>query len=654
MVWLSVVTAFVNLAGLVLSLWLGLYLVTRSARSKIAWMGALTMWSVGSWFLHNALQGSITTRVWTDWLGQVMKLSIPLWFHLACLLRFAVAPPRPTVRRTVYALIGLGYALIVYQALESSGLFGANVIDRNDGLALFFADRWTTGSFPIFFGLLLLLPGLAIVFLVQGWREAHHPLPRRQLGFLIVATLIAYVGAVYAAVGVLFQASLPVFPADAILAVSIFVLGYAVAGYNALLAGRPVVADATYSALGLFTVVALYSLVTLVLYRGDHITLQALVGVLITAIVTHALYDGGRSLLDRLFYQSNSQRMRAEFRALAAEIGQVESLTRQLTHLLERLCSNLGIKDALIAVREPDALVVQAATVAEWRTQAWPLAEAEELGLLGDMVTTPQSPELQELALLAPLPGEKGPIGVLGLGPKTSGFPLRLEDLEYVETLVPQLALMIWEARLQSTRAQDLDRLAAQFREREREYLILIAELKARQRPDPAPHPAPPTLDRLRDQLVPLVEDALRHLQDYAYLGRHSLVDLQIVQTYLPAKDAAKQIGITHVDRGKALHALLVKAIQALQPGDGKLAPPGRHDIAPREWHAYLILNDCYVLGESTNEIRARLYIGEGTYNRIRRAALKSVATIVEELEQAQIDAAAPAAVEAADQPAPA
>ena len=45
-------------------------------------------------------------------------------------------------------------------------------------------------------------------------------------------------------------------------------------------------------------------------------------------------------------------------------------------------------------------------------------------------------------------------------------------------------------------------------------------------------------------------------------------------------------------------------------------------------------LHGSYVQGELTREIMARLYIGEGTYNRTRRRALRSVAKAIQEIEQ--------------------
>jgi hypothetical protein len=644
MAWLPLVTALVNLIGLLVSLWLGLYLATRSAHSRISWMGALTVWAVGTWFLHNALQGGVTTRTWTDLLGQGMKLSVPFWFHLTCLLRFASAPPRPTVRRLTYLFVAVSFGLVVFQILESAGAFGAPVPTPTDAFALRFSDRWVTASFPLFLGLLIVLPIFGVYNLVQGWRQTDHPLMRRQLRYLVLATAVAYIGGVYAALGAQLRIGLPVFPADAILGLSVVILGYAVAGYSALLEGRSLGRDALYSATGLLTVVAVYSLVTLWLYHDDQITLQAAVAILVIAVITHALLDGGRTVLDRLFYAAHARRLRTGLRALAAEANLTEPLPERLGRVLDSVRHALQVKEGFIAVRQDTTLSVQAAAPAAWRTQAWTLADAEALGLTGDDISVPSAPALRGLALLVPLCTDETPVGVLALGPKASGFPFRLEDLTHAETVGEQLALMIQAAHAQTARAQKLDQLVDELRAADRESQRQLQELLAERVPAPTPLADHPLAERLDDEakLVPLVEDALRHLHDYSYLGRHPLSELRVIQHHLPAKDLGGQTLLTHVDRGKALHALLVQTIAALQPGDGTSAPPGRHDIAPREWHAYLILHGSYVADESVNDIMARLYIGEGTYNRTRRSGVRSVAQSLHELEQAHLVAPAP------------
>jgi hypothetical protein len=130
--------------------------------------------------------------------------------------------------------------------------------------------------------------------------------------------------------------------------------------------------------------------------------------------------------------------------------------------------------------------------------------------------------------------------------------------------------------------------------------------------------------------ITPLVEDALRHLYDRSYLGQHQLAQLHIVNQRECLRPDA-HCWNTHLSLGNALHTLLVDVIEQLRPA-GML--PASAVIPPREWYPYLILHDYYVQRHPTREIMARLYIGEGTYNRTRRRALHSVARALQEIEQ--------------------
>jgi hypothetical protein len=64
-----------------------------------------------------------------------------------------------------------------------------------------------------------------------------------------------------------------------------------------------------------------------------------------------------------------------------------------------------------------------------------------------------------------------------------------------------------------------------------------------------------------------------------------------------------------------------MQAVEALKPA-GAL-PAG---AVPREWYSYIILHEAYWQGVSNRDIMSKLYISEGTFNRTRRAAIRSVA----------------------------
>jgi hypothetical protein len=87
--------------------------------------------------------------------------------------------------------------------------------------------------------------------------------------------------------------------------------------------------------------------------------------------------------------------------------------------------------------------------------------------------------------------------------------------------------------------------------------------------------------------------------------------------------------GSTHLDRGKCVFQILAGVVEKLKPlTDLERDPP------PREWHPYLILFWAYFEDTPNREIMARLYISEGTFNRTRRSALRSISRALEETAQ--------------------
>ena len=72
------------------------------------------------------------------------------------------------------------------------------------------------------------------------------------------------------------------------------------------------------------------------------------------------------------------------------------------------------------------------------------------------------------------------------------------------------------------------------------------------------------------------LEDALRHLTDYAHLGEHPLAELAAVRNKLPPGR------LTHLERGKALYRVLEEAIERLRPSSGRPGdPPARVNTFP-------------------------------------------------------------------------
>jgi hypothetical protein len=150
---------------------------------------------------------------------------------------------------------------------------------------------------------------------------------------------------------------------------------------------------------------------------------------------------------------------------------------------------------------------------------------------------------------------------------------------------------------------------------RNAEYVTQVAQVIETSRPETVRYP---------DQIsVKAVEDALRHMVDYAYLGDHPLTRFKLVRSKV-AVDTA----VTHLDLGKAAYNVLAEAIEKLRPDDTVSGDP-----PPREWYPYLILYSAYLEDIPNREIMSRLYISEGTFSRTRRAALRAITRALEEME---------------------
>jgi hypothetical protein len=219
-------------------------------------------------------------------------------------------------------------------------------------------------------------------------------------------------------------------------------------------------------------------------------------------------------------------------------------------------------------------------------------------------------------------------VGALVLGYKGRKHPYNEDDLELLEDLGDQIAGVIRLQQIQDENTNAMNMLIADLRTRERSLELQVQQMLATPRPAAQPEPTP-VADGIDDEeLVRSVEDALRHLSDYAYLGEHPLARLHAVDRLL-----AKENGdvTTSLDRGKKLNEVLLRALDKLRPSGTE---PKTTQVPSREWWYFILLTDSYVRDCPTRDIMGRLCIGEGTFNRTRKRAIRGVAKAVREMEQ--------------------
>jgi hypothetical protein len=606
-------TAVINFVSLVVSLWLGFYIVTRSPRSKISWLASATLWSLSGYFLNHltATQGPSVRSTVPWWWGWSVAFVVPFCFHLSVSLlpERAARKQRPLVF-LIYFLALNFVAMEVYTPWIFSGATAEPSI---------YSSAQRPGPlYPVFALYAVAVPALSVYNLRQGWRQARSPIIRKQFAILQCAALLAVFGAVYNALSVWFMLGTPTLISSLSLGAGVALLGYAVARYNALIEGRAIGLDFVYTSLAMVLVIGAYLLAAFVSDLIFGVPLIAFILIIMLAIVSHSLYDWGRTFLDRLFYRRQYRELRANLRSLVHRTVPEHDIRESLQVILQTLCQSLGVREGFVALREGERFVV----AANWQALLVGSSIPSE-ALVSDEITVLSTPvehsELTDMALIVPLHAGGEQIGTVVLGQGITGTGYAEEDFDLLEDCADTVASVVQTTRLQEQSVQQIDALLRQVGQQEQ-------ELRARMREALAAEARPPIREaHSESESIVLVEDALRRLYDYPYLGEHALAQLRVLASHLDVQEGAF---VTHLDRGKALQALLIAAIDKLKPPGPQPSP------LTREWYQYVILHDAYVLGELNRDIMAKLYIGEGTFNRARRRAVRGVARALGEMER--------------------
>jgi len=611
MVNLLTLTSIVNFLALAISLWLGFYIVTRSPRRQVSWLAALTLWSMTCLFFNNLLHVNIAPdESLPSWLTSFRGTVIPapaFWFHLTTLF----LPPKVSRwQRNLVAAAYLAAAFLLIIGGATNQLL-PGVTESGRELA---SSRQTGALYPYFVGFTLITLIFALGNLTYGWlRLRGEPAASRQAALLWAATLLGSVGAAYLTISIWQGLPIPTLPGELSLGAGLSFLGYAVARYDALIEGRVMRPDFLYSLLGTTVVTAFFLIFTSALYLHYHLPFAVIILVTVLAIISHSLYDGIRSFLDRLFYGRRYQALRANLRTFAQEAGTYRELPDQLQAILEALCRSLGAPEGLIAIKEGETLRVEAALPLNLRGRTFKPLSLDEITPL----TSQMADELLGMALLIPLHRGGEEVGALLLGARGTGA-YSPEEVDMLDDLSLQIGAIIQERRLQEESIGEIEALVNDFRDRERQLQQRLQALLAQRGPSEV-------LEGMTGkEFVVLVEDGLRRLFDYSYLGEHKIAQLSLVERELQPSEAP----ITHLDRGKAVKEVLVQALD-------KLRPPGPQPDPPTlEWYPFLILHDAYLLGEPNREIMSKLYISEGTFNRTRRRAIRALAKALIEMER--------------------
>ncbi len=608
---LRLLTIIINFLALAGAVWLGVYLVTRSPRSLVAWLTGLTLWSLAGLFLNVLLAvypppTVVPTSSWlrlllpfwpvsdinepSGWLqGWSVAPALAFWHHATTLMRPGTLNPWRWIR--IFSAYALALAAI---ALQASTPF---LFPVAGGDPLYLNTLRAGPLYPVFAAGLLVFTAASLINLIRSAREIPYNMPRKQLNTLAAATLVAGLVGPVSIAGSALGLPVPMLAISLPLGIALGMIGYGVARYSALMEGRTLLRDFTYNALAVGTVMLVY-LVLISLFTAAY-AIPAILTILVVtlAIFTHALISLARTALDTVFYRERTRTLRANLRGLARLAAEQDELADRLGLAFDSICRSVRATYGVLLLFGDEALQ----TLTRYRWRETPLSLSAD-NLQADDVVHLEPGQLEapfdEAALLVPLYVDEDQLGALLLGRPENGVRYSLADLERL--LEPS------------------DRLAIAIRDHQREqgFMKQIASLTDALQPKTRPGFRRVTL---RD-----VENALRNLSDFAYLGDSPLAELRLVRSHVPPGQ------VTHLDRGKAVYTTLNLAMDKLQPETERKGNP-----PPREWYPYLILYQAYMEDVPNRDIMSYLYISEGTFSRTRRAAIRAVTRAIEEMEAA-------------------
>jgi hypothetical protein len=305
---------------------LAAYLLTRSARSLVSLVAAGACICTAAYLLGQGVAANATTlSQWRPWSRNLLwgaTLAPSLWYLLTLLL--LRERPEPRLERYLsWAAQPLGFLLALVSSFLTLALYAGDLLFRWSSPIQVPAERVIYSHvhlpdgplFGLFIGLIAASTLGATLNVALGWHLARERSLRRRYAWLLASALLFVVGA-----NTLGLASSLGLWNDRGVAVSHLLLGGAmvamvwnVAAYNLLLRGQAMQRDALYFLTSLTGICLVYAGVFVAL--GRHTYSFQLLGIfaplLILAILSHAFFEVARSVLDRVFFHPEVQRLRS-------------------------------------------------------------------------------------------------------------------------------------------------------------------------------------------------------------------------------------------------------------------------------------------------------------------------------------------------------
>lgn len=570
---LFAITSVVDYLGMGISLWLALYLLARGFPSRVTIRAVIVLLSLFVFFLSASLNLRIQIPGTTALRAVMVTVGLSVWCDLTQkLLPQKVQNKNRWVITVIYILGGITVALLISTP-------EAFVLEKTN---LIYVGRMQLGFQYTVYGITELITSLAILYNLQSGRKAR---AGQSNPYFAAASILAVCVVGYGILALALTPPMPRLVQDGFIASAVVFLGISVARHQTLVERRTSLNELPVYTLVMVILTGVYAFTA---WQWSH---SEIIVILVTALAvfTHSLFG----LVGEMISQSINKR-ESEYRYQLRHLGQHQSggisMQNRLEDGLKLLCDILGATGGFIATRQSDLLVV---TVSYESIS--PGEKIVQSDITSDEAYQPSAEFADTIAWMIPAFKDDEQLALIGLGHPKARHHYSADDLDLLAEAADRVASIVALAGIPPGDANPQKSLQSESED-------LITTLVTN--PD--------------SKFLKMVEDALRKLSDTITLGQSPLAQELKIQAD------------TQLDIGKAVRQELVNAIEALRPEGTRPREPISH-----QWENYVVLHDAYIERVANREIMARLYTSEGTFNRIRRKALRGVARyLLEKINQ--------------------
>jgi len=568
-------TLLIDLTAMAACLWMSFYLFARGFPSPITMRGAVLLLSLSAFFfgaynnIFEQIPGTASLR------ATCLIIGMMAWHDAT--LHLLPNPVRKRHRPWSAGIYLLGIITILLLITSQNSFVG----EQGNNL---YVARMGVGLPYILYGVFELVAFTGIFYNLLAHNQVGLTTEGR---YFLFATSITVAGLGYGLMGLAISPPLPRIGQDLSIFLGVFIIGISVARHQTLVERRTTLQDFPVTSLTILLLTITYTFIAI---RFEH-PLELVGPIVAFVILTHALYDLVREFLERLRRRNESQ-FRKQLRRLE-NAGAEDTLRLRLQEGLDLLCQTINSSHGFIAIRREKEFVVVATRQSVQVDRRFPAST-----LAYDDILRTENMQIPNIQYFAPSFDGQNQIAVMGIGAPNTRLDYSRDDLNLLSEVADQIGTIVSLGNIQP----QIKQILKQSEINESEASMVAGEMLSAMGINPDA------------EFTKIVEDGLRHISDYIFLGQSPLADKLGVQAE------------SQIERGRDLHQKLLDAIELLKPAEKR--PP---EPLPRVWYNHAVLHDAYVEGAPNREIMARLYISEGTFNRTRRNAIRGLARLLME-----------------------